>query len=251
MVMVGVHVVAALAGVAIGVGAVYLGRVAVEGIRRDRRSRPELMAMGLRRDRWERAVEKMDSEDASERLECFAALERYGSEDPKAHEDIVELICSYLRRPFEYPVTDEAEFEVRLAAQRLLTRHLQEHSPREVWGAEELDLRDAVLVGPDFADCLLDGADFQDTVILGGDFRRARFFGDTDFTAAAFPGPASFAGAMFAGPTTFADAEFGDLVDFTEARVERPGDVHSWPSSWRVLTNSPVSQGRFVPRDTP
>ncbi len=259
MVMVGVHVIGALAGVALGVGAVFLGRMFIEGARRDRRLRPELIAAGVRRDRWELAVAKMDSEDAAERLESFTDLERYGREVPDAREDIIELTCTYLRRPFRFPVEDEQEFEIRLAAQGLLTRHLRRSGSLEFWEVDELDLRDAVLVEPDFADCDLSGADFGDGVIVGGNFRRARFqrfanfertwfTGETDFRAATFPRNASFNAAMFAGVTTFAEAEFQDRVDFGYARVEKPDEAHSWPAPWYVWVASPVAQGRLVPR---
>ncbi|MBB5856565.1 pentapeptide repeat-containing protein [Amycolatopsis umgeniensis] len=257
--MVGVHVLAALAGIALGVGAVYLGRMFIEGARRDRRLRPELIAAGLRRDRWELAVEKMDSENAAERLESFMDLERYGREDPGAREDIIELTCTYLRKPFRFPVEDEQEFEIRLAAQGLLTRHLRRSGSFEFWAVEDLELQDAVLVEPDFADCDLSGADFRDAVIVGGNFRRARFqrfanfdrawfTGETDFGAAIFPQYASFNAALFAGVTTFAEAEFSDGVDFDDARVEKPDAAHSWPSPWYVWVASPVAQGRLVPR---
>ncbi|WP_410580590.1 pentapeptide repeat-containing protein [Amycolatopsis sp. lyj-108] len=263
--MIGVHVVGALAGVALGVGAVYLGRTFIEGIRRDRRRKPGELAAGLRRDRWEHAVEMMDSEDAAERLECFAALDRYGREEPEAREDVVELTCGYLRKPFEYPVEDEEELEVRLAAQRLLTRHFRwpagEAKPFEFWAVEELELRDAVLIEPDFADTFLVGADLQDSLIVRGNFRgtrfspyvnfdRACFTEDTDFRTASFPRYATFVGALFSGTTTFADAEFEQGADFTDARVEHPDAAHSWPSPWRPWANSPVAQARLIPMKT-
>ncbi|WP_207898941.1 pentapeptide repeat-containing protein [Amycolatopsis pittospori] len=262
MVMVGVHVVAALVGVALGVGAIYLLRIYIEGVRRDRRERPALVARGLRLDRWENAVEMMESEDAAERLECFAALERCGREEPDVRQDVVELICAYLRKPFVYPVEDEAELEVRLAAQRFLTRHfrwpLGEARPFEFWEVEELGLRDAVLVEPDFADTFLVRAELEDSLIVRGNFRRTRFSpsvnferacftGDTDFRAASFPSYATFAGALFSGTTTFADARFETGADFTDARVEQPDAAHSWPSPWRPWANSPVAQARLIP----
>ncbi|WP_410654397.1 pentapeptide repeat-containing protein [Amycolatopsis sp. lyj-112] len=261
MVMVGVHVVAALAGVALGVGAVYLGRTFIEGVRRDRRERPALLAEGLRHDRWEQAVEKLDSDDASERLACFADLERYGRENPDAGADILELACSYLRKPFEFPAQDEGELEIRLAAQQLLTRHLRwpegEARPADFWEADELELQDAVLIDPDFADAVLVGADFRDSLIVRGDFRRARFprfvtfdrayfTEDVRFDEATFGLYASFAGAMFGGTASFAEARFQDDVTFTGARVEHPHAAHSWPSHWRVWANSPAAQGRLL-----
>ncbi|MEV6912164.1 pentapeptide repeat-containing protein [Amycolatopsis sp. NPDC051071] len=264
MVMVGVHVVGALAGVALGIGAVYLGWMVVEGVRRDRREQPAMLAQRLRRDRWEHTVEKLDSEDAAERLECFAALERYGSENPDDREDIIELTCEYLRRPFGYPVEDDEELGVRLAAQGLLTRHSRwpegEARPFGFWEVDELELQDAVLVEPDFADTVLTGAGFRDALIVRGNFRRTRFqryanfdraafTGDTDFRDATFPRFATFVGAMFSGTTTFADAEFADGADFTDARVEQPDAAHSWPSPWRVLANSPVAHGRLLAGD--
>ncbi|QXV63062.1 hypothetical protein CVV72_17945 [Amycolatopsis sp. TNS106] len=263
--MLGVHVVAALAGVALGVGAIYLVRMCIEGVRRDRRIQPETVTPGLRRDHWERIDEMLDSEDASERLEGFTVLERYGSEDPDCREDVVSLICTYLRRPFEYPVEDEEELEVRLAAQRILSRHFRwpqgEARPLEFWDLDYLDLRDAVLVEPDFADTVLDDAKFRDSLIVRGDFRRTQFLsyvdfdracftGDTDFRSASFPRYATFIGALFSGTTTFDGAEFAEGADFTDARVERPDAAHAWPSPWRAWANSPVGQARLIPMKT-
>ncbi|WP_037304340.1 pentapeptide repeat-containing protein [Amycolatopsis orientalis] len=261
MVMVGVHVIGALAGVALGIGAVYLVRMVIEGARRDRRIQPEEMVPGLQRDDWKRLEAMMESEDAAERLESFAILERYGREDPDVREDVIEMTCAYLRKPFPYPSEDDEELEVRRAAQGLLTRHFRwpagEARPVEFWEVEELNLRDAVLVEPDFADTHLVETNLQDSLIVRGDFHGARFSpfvsferacftGDTDFRAASFPTHTSFVDAMFSGPTTFADAEFEQDADFTGARVEQPGATHSWPSPWRAWVTSPVSQARLV-----
>jgi hypothetical protein len=265
MVMVGLHVLGALAGLALGIGAVYLVRMFIEGVRRDRRIQPEEVSAGLWRDDWERLEAMMESEDAAERLEGFAVLERYGREDPDVREDVVEMTCAYLRKPFPYPSEDDEELEVRRAAQRLLTRHFRwlegEARPFEFWDVDDLNLRDAVLIEPDFADTILDDAVFRDSLIVRGDFRRTRFLsvvdfdracftGDIDFRGASFPAHATFAGALFSGTTTFADAEFDQDADFTGARVEQPDAAHSWPSSWRAWATSPVSQARLIPMET-
>ncbi|KZB84660.1 hypothetical protein AVL48_33340 [Amycolatopsis regifaucium] len=262
MVMVGVHVIGALAGVALGIGAVYLVRMIIEGVRRDRRIPPEEVVPGLQRDDWERLEAMMDSEDAAERLESFAVLERYGREDADAREDVVAMTCAYLRKPFPHPSEDDEELEIRRAAQGLLTRHFRwpagEARPFEFWEIEELNLKDAVLVEPDFADTVLEDVNLQDSLIVRGDFRRTRFLsyvnfdracftGDTDFRGASFPAHATFAAAMFSGTTTFADAEFDQDADFTGARVEHPDAAHSWPSGWRAWATSPVAQARLIP----
>ncbi|GAB3722390.1 hypothetical protein GCM10027598_37080 [Amycolatopsis oliviviridis] len=176
-------------------------------------------------------------------------------------DEVIELTCAYLRRPFRFPVEDEEEFEIRRAAQGLLTRHLRRSGGAEFWEVEELELQDAVLVEPDFQDCDLSGVDVRDGVIVGGNFRGARFLrfanfdrtwftGDTDFRAAAFPRHVSFSGALFGGTTTFAEAGFEGRVDFTDARVERPDAAHSWPPPWRAWANSPVAHARLIPMKT-
>ncbi|MEV7554849.1 pentapeptide repeat-containing protein [Amycolatopsis sp. NPDC089917] len=266
--MVGVYVVAALAGVALGVGAVYVGWIAIEGIRRDRRLRPGQAVQARQQDHWQRLAAmvdslagKLDSEDAAERLAGLGELERCGRENPDVRHEVIEQTCAYLRRPFRFPVEDEEEFEIRRTAQGLLTRHLRRSGGADFWDVEELDLRDAVLVEPDFEECDLSDADFRDGVIVGGNFRRARFWrfanfdrtwftGDTDFRAAVFPRVAGFSGAMFSGTTTFAEAEFESRVDFDGARVEQPDAAHSWPSPWRPWVNSPVAHARLIPMKT-
>ncbi len=236
--MIGLHVVGALAGVALGVFAVVVGRTLIEGLRRDRRELPVRQAEGLRRDRWDRAVEKLDSEDAVERLECLASLERFGRDSPDAREDVVELICAYLRRPFLLPddfgemepgqAPDEevlaarrVELDVRRTAQRILSRHFRwpegEARPFEFWEVDEIELQDAVLVDPDFADSVLSGVDLRDGLIIRGDFRGARFGRYANFDRAAFTEVAHFEQATFGSYTSFNGVRF-DSARFDGAR---------------------------------
>lgn len=102
------------------------------------------------------------------------------------------------------------EREVRMAAQRVLTRHLKQRIWEEgdkdtFWEGVALDLRDASLVDADFTHCHIVDADFYDTM----------FFGHTNFSFANFGAFVSFIGSKFKGDTSFAHASFeGDFTFF-------------------------------------
>lgn len=103
-----------------------------------------------------KAAEQLGSDKAPVRLAGLYALERLAQDNPVHRQSIVEVICAYLRMPYtppsnqpnpnpaELPATDKAtapadtsehakadeerrkeERQVRLAAQRILARHLK------------------------------------------------------------------------------------------------------------------------------
>jgi uncharacterized protein YjbI with pentapeptide repeats len=136
----------------------------------------------------------------------------------------VDVLCAYLRMPYEPGPGDDAPVERRLAFQasrevrhtviRVITAHLN--------GTAAVSWR-----GLNF--------DFAGAVFDGGDFAGAKFSGGTvNFSNAEFPGgTVTFAGAEFSGGTvTFAGAGFcgarvnfflarfcGAMVDFAGAKI--------------------------------
>ena len=156
-------------------------------------------------DLYCRAVEQLGHANAAVRLGGLYSLERLAQDHAEHRQTIVDVICAYLRMPFQVPATAGAplglipgsaaiapdgaeqytqskrrqELQVRLAAQRLLTRHLA--IPARIngtagpakglasfWENVCIDLNGAVLVGLDFSGCRLSDADFRHA-----QFRRA------------------------------------------------------------------------------
>ena len=54
---------------------------------------------------YTKAVEQLGSDKAPVRLGGFYALERLGQDNPKQRQTIVNVLCAYLRMPFEAPET--------------------------------------------------------------------------------------------------------------------------------------------------
>ncbi|GGT02182.1 pentapeptide repeat-containing protein [Nonomuraea spiralis] len=175
---------------------------------------------------YTKAVEHLGSDQAAIRLGGMYALERLAEHTPALQGTVAEVICAYLRGPWTPPARRKAsavpagpdpreERQVRLAAQRILARHLH-HSPpparrwwqprdsgdadRLHWPGTRLDLTGATLVDFEFVECR----------VADADFREATFAGETMFAATTFTGRANFAGATFTGDASFTWVTFAD-----------------------------------------
>ncbi|MEV4147368.1 pentapeptide repeat-containing protein [Amycolatopsis sp. NPDC049691] len=231
-------------------------------------------------DLYVKAVEQLGSDKAAVRQGGMYALERVAQDNVTQRQTIVEVFCAYLRAPFDAARVELvrgasrsgakpagvarrmspsprvhqagaeeflAELEVRLTAQRLLTKHLKkpdEAAPESAtalrfWPETDIDLRGATLVGFDFEGCHVGSADFSqatfidtalfEDVVFGGSssFVHARFdhafFGDASFLertwffVCRFRGRASFGSAKFSGGASFAQCHFEADVDFAQA----------------------------------
>jgi hypothetical protein len=156
------------------------------------------------------------------------------ADDWKANrQTCVDVLCAYLRMPYEPdPGPDArdaqrlaflANREVRHTVIRVITAHLQEDAPVS-WQGLNFDFTGAVFDDARFCGVEFSGGtvSFRRAQFSGvGDFRRAEFSGGTvDFIAAEFSGgTVSFTAARFSGGTVdFHGAEFsGGEVDFTAA----------------------------------
>jgi Pentapeptide repeats (9 copies) len=180
-------------------------------------------------DLYTAAVEQLGSEKAAVRLGGLYALERLAQNVPAQRQTIVNVICAYLRMPYELPApeldagenrTREQERQVRFTAQRILTLHLRPSTPA-FWPDIDLDLTGAVLPELDLSNCRIRSgrfvraqftthARFEDTIFTGNAqfqratitdrarFDRTQFLGEALFTDTSFPSATSFAGAQFA-----------------------------------------------------
>jgi uncharacterized protein YjbI with pentapeptide repeats len=227
-------------------------------------------------DLYCRAVEQLGHANAAVRLGGLYSLERLAQEHSEHRQTVVDVICAYLRMPFQVPagagtalglvarssaITPAAEaieqdthgesrqeFQVRLAAQRMLARHLDGSigpgkPAASFWDAVRIDLNGAVLVGLDFSGCRLDQADFRnaqfsreasfdgtyftgttrfDEAVFNGNarFSRARFEGNARFNEVQFERNAEFAEVHFIGNASFSDTQFTRAACFSEAKFK-------------------------------
>jgi Pentapeptide repeats (9 copies) len=195
---------------------------------------------------YAKAAEELGSDKAPVRLAGLYALERLAQENPRHRQTAINLVCAYLRLPFEPParagkpqrratrlagkasgssveVGLEQELLVRLAAQKIISDHLFTYEqdvkwPREsaptassFWPGLEIDLSGAVLL--DFTmQGKVEVATFTGTRFIGGaNFAHAEFDGHAYFDNSRFEGgPGHFYGAWFGLRAVFSQADFGD-----------------------------------------
>jgi hypothetical protein len=214
-----------------------------------------------------KAAEQLGSDKAPVRLAGLYALERLAQDNPVHRQSIVEVICAYLRMPYtpsaekqvdrsiaeptdtaETPNPDQPtqpdpreERQVRLAAQRILARHLRPTTPDRTpsliyWDGMTVDLTEAALLDANFNSCSLNDTGFDRATFTG----TARFDGVTftrtaRFDRVTFGSDAGFHEATFTGGVNFGDATFESRVALYGARVgdgNRDRDV--WPAGWGV-----------------
>lgn len=152
-----------------------------------------------------KAADQLGSDKAPVRLAGLYALERLAADHPSQRQTVVNLLCAYLRMPFDLPNREETQ--VRKAAQRVLMLHLRPgrlHDSRAFWPDIDLDFAGAHLVDFTLSYCVIRSAVFAGTVFTGettfhgtaiatkADFTGAEFEGEPDFTGVEFPGPVPF-----------------------------------------------------------
>jgi hypothetical protein len=171
-----------------------------------------------------KAVDQFGSDRAVVRLGGLHALERIGQTDPGRRQNIVELICTYLRMPFMLADDQESrdrmeERQVRQAAQRILSDHLRDESymgrrahgvpPTTFWPEiEMIDLRGSYLIDFNLSHCRVEVMQFHDATFSGDTLFRATacelaFFQNSTFSAAADFRGATFANSAWFSYTTF------------------------------------------------
>jgi len=188
---------------------------------------------------YARAVDDLAGRSALRRTGALHTLEMIGNAEPHHRPAIVDLVCAYLRTP--YDATGPAdERAVRAAAQRVLAARLRgddtwREDPRH-WRTG-LDLSGATLVDLDLSGCVITGpCRFGGATFLGPvRFPRTVFVGAAYFDGAVFTDHAWFEGtvfhdearfdaAEFLGDAWFGQATFGGRAGF--AAVEFGG--HAW-----------------------
>jgi uncharacterized protein YjbI with pentapeptide repeats len=191
-------------------------------------------------DLYAKAVEQLGSATAPVRLGGLYALERLAQNNRGQRQTIANVLCAYLRMPYDLPedLDDDAsaeqrrerrerieEREVRLAAQRILAEHQRADRPGEPethWGQIDLNLTEAVLLNFDFSGCAVFSAQFDVATFIGpGHFAGTTFAGRTSFTGARFTEAARFQKTTFTEDAMFDSVAFGDVARFGGARLVR------------------------------
>jgi hypothetical protein len=218
-------------------------------------------------DLYTKAAEQLGHAEAAVRLAGLYALERVGQNNPDQRQTIVDVLCAYLRMPYRPPpgdperhgpvirmASDDAgpsgpeadeplvdgvpardprqERQVRLTAQRILTRHLTlpdgvdaEHvalppaADQPFWPDINLDLTGATLIDWHLTGGHVDTASFDQATFRGyAKFDQTRFTGDVWFTGAIFTGDVWFTEATFSSDAHFLEARFRGHTGFDRVR---------------------------------
>jgi hypothetical protein len=189
-------------------------------------------------ERFATAADRLGGDKPSAvRLAGVYAMAGLADDWEQNRQTCVEVLCGYLRMPYEPDPGDEASeperlafrasHEVRRTIIRVITAHLRDHAPKS-WQGLNFDFTGAVFDGGDFSFVEFSGGtvSFWHAEFSGGLailFDGANFSGgEVDFTGAKFSGEVSFDGAKFSGATVLFDgANFsGGTVHFRERRVE-------------------------------
>ncbi|MFI6909783.1 pentapeptide repeat-containing protein [Nonomuraea sp. NPDC050394] len=202
---------------------------------------------------YAKAVEQLGNAQAPVRLGGLYALERLGKDNPTLRQTIVDVICAYLRMPYQLPDEEKSETEpavpraavggvtkpaptptrdpheerqVRLTAQRILADHLRYRAldTHRWWQPRPADpnLRYWADIRLDLTGAILVDLDLGNCRISDARFGGTTFSGNTRFNDVTFTRDAGFDGVTFTRDAGFNDATFTrdagfDGVTFTGA----------------------------------
>lgn len=189
---------------------------------------------------YTKSADQLGSDKAPVRLAGLYALERLAQENDNQRQTIVNLICAYLRMPLQSATMDDGgtlvdavtseslqERQVRLAAQRILSAHLDPGSDMatladEFWPDVDIDLSGALLLDFKLLKCQVRRADFTGTTFAEhASFSGTKFTAGATFVNATFRGHAVFEDTLFDSWVRFDGAVFEDDVVFSSAIFNR------------------------------
>ena len=198
-----------------------------------------------------KAADQLGSDKAPVRLAGVYALERLAQGSPEHRQTIVNVLCAYLRMPYDVSEGTAAlqEREVRGAAQNVFEAHLRPADPDTFWPDIDLNLTGATLEWFWFRDCRARNAIFRGTTFheiaafrdstftARSSFRGARFLSTADLRRTAFgPKTTDFRDATFDGSITFGEEPTHQprRLDLTGATAAvTPDAERSWPAGWQ------------------
>ena len=223
--------------------------------------------------RFGNAAAQLGAEQAAMRLAGVYAMANLADEWPAQRQQCVDVLCAYLRLPWnpnpdpdhllaartiaQIPADEESgagttttyaypaqggEVEVRKTILRLIAAHLQDDDRRAQGTPSWSDLP------LDFTGATLPDLDFRNAHIgTGTSFTRAHFAGDARFGKAQFTGDAVFDGARFTGDAWFFGAQFTGDARFIGARFT--GDARfsgAWFDGAQFTGDAWFSGARFT-----
>jgi pentapeptide repeat protein len=222
-------------------------------------------------ERFARAVELLGHEADQVRVGAMHALAGLARSRERYTQIVLDVLCAYLRRPFELPETDDdegiREQQVRVTAQRLiadLLPHVSDVDPPlynlDLHGAtleyfdisfrvvgelrarrtrlcESTSFKGLHVRGPAwFTDARCPGRLYAPGVVFHDRSWFSKFESDgiVDFKDADFRGETKFAKAIFRARVSFADAVFAGTYNFDNVKVP-VGDVQGLPDGYAVV----------------
>ncbi|RSM45222.1 hypothetical protein DMA12_14445 [Amycolatopsis balhimycina DSM 5908] len=212
-----------------------------------------------------KAADQLGSDKAPVRLAGLYALERLAGGYEEHRQTIVNVLCAYLRMPFENREENLEELQVRKTAQRILLLHLRPGpagNPNDgFWPDIDLDFSGATLVAFTLTHCSIRSITCYGTRFSGlAAFRGTEFRTKADFNKAHFQDRADFRGTIFIGGCeSFNDAVFAGPADFGTKSAARlagaeavPGFPRTWPPGWeeRPIADRP-DRVRLARKDEP
>lgn len=213
--------------------------------RRVEEARHSLESEKVADERFARSVELLGNEADQVRVGAMHALEWLAKSTPRYRQTVLDVLCAYLRRPFEHKAhkalasdPDQAfveerpevllEHQVRLTAQRLIKDLLSwGDQPEEKHEHYNLDLTGASL---DYFS--IDGRHVNRLVA-----RRAQFYGITNLRNVHVIKPALFSGGTFHGRLQMDNAVFAGGISFQEVTFK--GEVQLWGKVGTFVHPSP------------
>jgi uncharacterized protein YjbI with pentapeptide repeats len=179
-------------------------------------------------ERYASAAEQLGHEQAAVRLAGVHALVRLTDDWEPQRQAGIDVLCAYLRMPYDPESAPKGEKEVRQTIIRLIGNHLRLDT-RVSWSEADLDFTGARFDGGDFHEAVFSGikVSFQGATFSGGvvSFAGAMFSGeDVDFRESTFSGgQVNFDRAKFSGGQVYFDrAKFsGGQVYFADATFHR------------------------------
>lgn len=193
-------------------------------------------------EQYNAAVEQLGHEKAAVRLGAVYSLERLAQEHVGHRQTVVDVLCSYLRLPYEPPAdrvrratsgtepslqaaAEFAELEVRYAIQHVFWAHLgdpeQRHVGEKRWPDIDLNLSRTTLVDPVLRQLAVSSFDCEDTVMYGtADFHGLRV-ADTSLVSGRFHDEVIFTEATFATDFALIGCLFEAGVDLSGISVQR------------------------------
>jgi uncharacterized protein YjbI with pentapeptide repeats len=180
-------------------------------------------------DRFLRAVELLGHDTDQARVGALHALAGLARNRPTYTQDVLDVICSYLRRPFEHPEyaaargdTSEVTLEnadryrvVRLTAQRLLADLLP-----------KVGTPDALAYDLDLTGATLEYCDLTYRVMGQVRFRAMKLYQSNSFHHCEIRGLAWFTNTESWGRLHLHHMEFGDTVWFSRMHTHSTVDLN-------------------------